>query len=54
MPWLKINDVMKGTRVATRNRSLTRYSGHLIWAMIRLGGVRYACTEVAGVPASCP
>ena len=34
--------------------SLTRYSGHLIWAMIRPGGVRYACTEVAGVPAPCP
>ena len=30
------------------HRSLARYSGHLIWAMIRPGGVRYSCTEAAG------
>ena len=41
-------------QIVTDEGSLTRYSGHLIWAMIRLGGVRYACTEAAGVPASCP
>ena len=36
-------------------RSLTRFSGHLFWAMIARGGsLRDACTEAAGVPASCP